>query len=561
VSQPTRLIRLFPSLTDVVFLMPIVFLFTRMGGAKRLLGDGDTGWHIRTGEWIMQHGSVPTTDIFSYTKAGQPWYAWEWLWDVAFAWLHRQGGMAAVVLASMLVLCITFALLFRLVRRSCPNVLIAFAATVCAIAGSTVHWLARPHLFTLLFTVMFLALLERAREGRTRILLFLPLLTILWTNIHGGFIVGLSLIGCYAAGELALWLVEQDREAAKAALLRSKPYLFTGLACGAATLVNPYTYHLHVHMFGFLRGSVHTRFISEYQSTNFQNLAAPWFEPMFLLGAVAVVWCLSRKRFAPAFMVAGWLHLGLFAVRNVPIYLLVAAPVVGAALYGILLNLRTVPAARWIGRAMRGIEQFTEEIAVIDRPARWHLISAAAFLLVVSLFYAPSAPKPFRAVYDPAKYPTGALQVLRGGEFARSVFTDDEWGDYLIYQLPPEQKVFVDGRFDLYGEKFTETYIDLLGAKYGWQETLNKYGVDTVLLPIDTPLVGALKESSRWRPVYDDGLAIVFRTEATLARATVPEKTRASVAGTGDGDIRDREITKTNPRGPRTTDSKRSEPI
>jgi hypothetical protein len=561
VSKTTRLIRLFPSLTDVIFIMPLIFLFTHMGGAQRLLGDGDTGWHIRTGEWILQHRAVPITDIFSYTKAGEPWFAWEWLWDVAFAWLHRQGGMAAVILASLLVLCLTFVLLFRLVGRNCTNILIGFGVTLCAVAGSTMHWLARPHLFTLLFTVIFLALLERAREGRTRMLLFLPALTILWTNIHAGFIVGLSLIGCYAAGELALWLVEQDRVAAKAALLRSKPYLVTGLACGAATLVNPYFYHLHVYMFRFLRSSVHTRFINEYQGTNFQNLAAPWFEPIFLLGAVAVVWCLSRKRFAHAFMLAGWLHLGLFAVRNVPVYLLVAAPVVGAMLEDLLPRLRTASAARWIGRAVRGLERFTEEIAVMDRPARWHLVSAAVFLIVVSLFYAPSAPKQFRAEYDPKQYPAGALQVLRSGEFAKSVFTEDKWGGYLIYRLSPGLKVFVDSRFDLYGEQFTETYLDLLYAKYGWQGTFNKYGVDTVLLPIDTPLVGALKESSRWRPVYDDGVVIVFRTETALARAAAPEKTRASVARSGDGDVRDREITKTNPRGPRTTDSKRSEPI
>ena len=122
-------IRFLPSLTDVAFLMPLVFLFVRMNGAQRLLGDGDTGWHIRTGEWILQNGRVPTTDFYSFTKPGQPWYAWEWLWDVVFAWLHQQAGMAAVVLASILVLCLTFALLFREVRRTCPNVLIAFGAT------------------------------------------------------------------------------------------------------------------------------------------------------------------------------------------------------------------------------------------------------------------------------------------------------------------------------------------------------------------------------------------------------------------------------------------------
>ncbi len=191
------------------------------------------------------------------------------------------------------------------------------------------HWLARPHLFTLLFIVIFLALLERAREGRTRMLLFLPPLTILWTNLHGGFIVGLSLIGCYAAGELALWLVEQDRGAAKAALLRSKPYLFTGLACGAATLVNPYTYQLHVHML-----LVPDRPLTSGTSTStsrmfFQNNLALWYgadgrarRRGGLSGA-----CITSASRMPSWWL-GWLQLALFAVRNLPIYLLVAAPIV-----------------------------------------------------------------------------------------------------------------------------------------------------------------------------------------------------------------------------------------
>jgi hypothetical protein len=101
--NPVRLnpvIRLLPSLTDVAFLMPLVFLFVRLDGAKTMLGDGDTGWHIRAGDWILANGRVPSVDMFSFTRNGEPWFAWEWLWDVMFAWLHREGGLAAVVLAS-----------------------------------------------------------------------------------------------------------------------------------------------------------------------------------------------------------------------------------------------------------------------------------------------------------------------------------------------------------------------------------------------------------------------------------------------------------------------------
>src|SRR5437016_2451541 len=106
--KPNPIFRLMPSLTDVAFLMPLVFLFTRMEGVRTLLSDCDTGWHVRTGEWILANGRVPDQDIFSFTKPGAPWFAWEWLWDISFAWLHRHGGLAAVVLVSMLVICLTF---------------------------------------------------------------------------------------------------------------------------------------------------------------------------------------------------------------------------------------------------------------------------------------------------------------------------------------------------------------------------------------------------------------------------------------------------------------------
>src|ERR1019366_2961095 len=77
--------RFLPSLTDLAFLMPIILIFTKLSGARTLLGDGDTGWHIRTGEWILAHHQAPVSDMFSFSRPGAPWFAWEWLWDVLFA--------------------------------------------------------------------------------------------------------------------------------------------------------------------------------------------------------------------------------------------------------------------------------------------------------------------------------------------------------------------------------------------------------------------------------------------------------------------------------------------
>ena len=135
---------------------------TNWAAHPSLLADGDTGWHLRTGEWILAHGRVPQQDMFSYTHAGQPWFAWEWLWDVCFGFLNAHFGLQAVVALSMLLVCCTSALLYRLVLRKCHNPLIAIAVTFLANAGMSIHWLARPHLFTLFFTVIFLGILDRA---------------------------------------------------------------------------------------------------------------------------------------------------------------------------------------------------------------------------------------------------------------------------------------------------------------------------------------------------------------------------------------------------------------
>src|ERR1700733_1977579 len=140
-------VRFLPSLTDVAFIVPLIFQFNQLGGAPSLLADGDTGWHLRTGEWIMAHGQVPQQDLFSYTQSGKAWYAWEWLWDVCFGFLNQHFGLAAVVTLSMLLICCTSAMLYRLVLRKCSNPIIAIAVTFLAAAGASIHWLARPHLF------------------------------------------------------------------------------------------------------------------------------------------------------------------------------------------------------------------------------------------------------------------------------------------------------------------------------------------------------------------------------------------------------------------------------
>src|SRR5665213_3486368 len=241
--------RLLPSIGDFAWLLPIFFLIVRMNGVGTLLGDGDTGWHIRTGEWILAHGRVPRQDIFSFTRPDQTWYAWEWLSDVLMGWLHRAGGMQAVLLGAIVLICLTFALLYRLVRRKCGSAFIAFLLTAIAAGGSSIHWLARPHLFTMLFLIVFYSILEKRRIG---LLFILPVATVIWTNLHGGFLIGILLLCVYAGGDLIGSLSSRSKDERRAAAGRSWRYGLAALACLAASFINPYSWRLHAHLMGFL---------------------------------------------------------------------------------------------------------------------------------------------------------------------------------------------------------------------------------------------------------------------------------------------------------------------
>ena len=555
-TRPSLALRLLPSFTDFAFLMPIVFLFGRMGGLRDLLGDCDTGWHIRTGEWIVANHRVPAGDIFSYSKTGDPWFAWEWLSDVVFAWLNGHGGLRAVVLFAILLLSVTFALLFRLLRTR-SNPFVAIAVTMLAAAGSSIHWLARPHLFTLLFLVLFYAALEQVREGHTRMgrvpyLVILPIATVLWTNLHGGFFVGIIMIAAYGAGELLTVLFCGAGNAQGARLVawrKASLYFLSAFACLAASLINPYTWHLHAHMAMYLRDPFNSQHIYEFLSPSFHHPSAIFFEAMLVLAAVAACRSLSKGRFTEALFLLVWAHGALLAARNIPIFLIVAALPAAAAIQEGLERLPEWDVAGWLRALVQRFNRLAAETAGTDSIGRWHLVSAMGLVLVAAVICAPHPPRNFRAEFDPKTYPAGALATLRSDPKAR-IFTQDEWGDYLIWRLYPSQKVFVDGRSDFYGDDFEQKYIDILNVSDGWDKTLAQFGVDTILMPPKTPLAGALRESSRWRMVYDDGIAVVF----LHARQTGGQP--SPLALIGEGVSRDRKVTKTQASDRAITETK-----
>ena len=184
-----------PSVSDLIFV--VLLLSLSMGSlAPRLLGDAGTGWHIRNGELILSTHSITRMDPFSSTMQGQPWYAWEWLYDAAIARLHGWYGLNGVVFGSAIVIAITFSLMFILAQARGGSLAGTVLLSLLAITSSSIHFLARPHILSWLLTLFWFHLLDSSETTPSggKKLLWLPVIMLLWVNVHGGFRDGLHTI-------------------------------------------------------------------------------------------------------------------------------------------------------------------------------------------------------------------------------------------------------------------------------------------------------------------------------------------------------------------------------
>jgi hypothetical protein len=504
---------LLPPLSDLAFLTPILVLFWCTTGVGWLLTDSDTGWHIRTGEWILKNGRVPTADMFSFTKAGEPWFAWEWLSDVLMGLIHQSGGLGGIVLVSLLILGATSLCVYKSIWEESGHRVIALVLTGLAMAASTIHWLARPHLVTTLFAALFCRVLNRAERGKGSAgLSGLPLLTILWVNLHGGFFVGIVLLITYAIGAAA----EQSLHGARQnAWVRARCYLLTAGGCGIASLINPYGYRLHIHVAEYLGVSFYVQRISEFQSIDFHSFTATYFETLLVLAIAAAVWHLSAVRLVHVLLLLSWSHLALFSARNIPIFAVVAAPAIGLAIREWLERFGSRSPFEWLRKFSAGVTEMEaglRTIASADKRRRWHLLPCTAVVALAVLLAHPGRAKPFHAEFDGKGFPVDAATYLSQKQAGPPIklYSSWQWGGYLIYRLWPSVTVFDDGRTDFYGPAFVEEGLRAWEARPDWGDILARYRVNAALLPVDSALATVLLEREDWKPVYQDPTTILF---------------------------------------------------
>jgi hypothetical protein len=496
----------FPSLPDVVFVSLLVAAFGALG--PNLLQDADIGWHIRNGDHILSTHSVPRTDYFSYTMAGRPWYAWEWMYDAAISKIHSQARLDGVVLLSCFLAALTFAWLFRLALRRSGNLVVAGGLTLLSAVAASIHLLARPHLITWLLTLVWFEQAGSFQRGERRHLFLLPVLMLLWVNLHGGFLVGVALLALLMAANLCTYGATAVRETRRRAQERLRHLSLVFPLTLVATLLNPYSYRLYIHLYRYLGDRFLMDNISEFLSPDF-HLAQVKAFALLLIGALIGLALTKTKPGSFDLLVLGFaVWMGLYATRNIPIasilLTLILAPMWGDAMRDLA---RENGLAGWLRRRAAQIDGFSARTIATGERLKGH---AFAVFATMALVLAGLRPGRTELRFDAKKLPVAAAEYMAAHNIRDHFLNPDGWSGYLIYRLHPDVHVSMDDRHDFYGPDYVRDYMKAVRSGYGWRGFLEANQVNWVLLPPDYPLANTLKAVPDWRVVYNDGTAIIF---------------------------------------------------
>ncbi|MGH9513363.1 MAG: hypothetical protein ACRD2U_14620 [Terriglobales bacterium] len=510
-----------PSVADLFFIA-ILFSLSCGRAGVRLLNDAGIGWHIRNGEQILQTRHITRVDLFSSTMAGHAWYAWEWLYDVIIAAVHHFTGLNGVVFFTAIVIAATFSLTLRVALRRGAGLPLMIALLVLSIGAASIHFLARPHVLSWLFAVVWFHLVDSDAAAPSprelHRLFWYPFLMLLWANLHGGFLLGLVLLAIYLIGGLIQFFSRRkthEKEDRSLIHVKLKRFALAVLASFAASLINPFGLKLYSHIYEYLTNRFLMDHIDEFLSPNFHNIAPQCFAALLLITLIALAG--AREKLIPArlLVVIFAAYSGLYSSRNLPVSSILLVLIAGPLLTKkIASGAKNQNIASPLRKLLARMDSFSSRMNLTESWLRGHLWPALAVILGASICLHGGRignRQWMNSTFSPERFPVQATNRIAARQIHDPIFCPDYWGGYLIYRLYPQTRVVMDDRHDLYGENFVRQYLQVIHVAPRWSEVLDRQHVDWVLTPTQSSLANVLKLSPHWVMDYEDSTASLFR--------------------------------------------------
>ena len=453
--------------------------------------DSDLGRHLVIGEYILAKHIVPTRDLFSSTLPNHSRPPYEWLSQILLAFSQRLLGLDGVILLTALVLGLVFVLILKDSIHRSRSPLISISVTLIAVAASSIHWLPRPHILSFLLFALWMEKLERLRSNEKIDIFLLPILMLFWANLHGGFIFGFLALLAYGVG----WLWDARKQTPDYEL--GKKIVLTGGLSAAASIVTPDLWHnweavLNNHSAFILSRTVET------MNPNLSDLS---IAPFIILVTLTSVFSAANWRDLSAshvLILSGTGFMAILMTRNIPIFSIACAPIL----------------AKWIAKKLEAIPAWQKfDGRFVNFTVLFRFSILPIWIVVLTFGYILNAHSQGRQIFqfNQQVFPVQAVNWLEKHPMEGNMFNEFNWGGYLLYRLWPRSLVFVDSQSDFYGESLMREYVDILSAQDDWSNLLEKYHVDWVIIPTNSPLAGFLVTEPGWAVAYQDTVAIIIQ--------------------------------------------------
>ena len=463
----------------------------------------DFWWHIAVGKEIVNSGTIPTIDVYSYTETGQPYPSYQmfWLMEIVMYGIYKTGGPALVIFIQSVMITSAYFVLFWICKLTSSSWRIAAVSVLFAAALGLNDWNVRPQGITFLLASLFLlAIYQYRKDAHWEWLVIIPVCMLIWVNSHGTFIIGLVLVGIWWGQEI--WTIIRHRIFIKQPV-EFRPVVVSGITFGMTLVIclfNPRGLGIINYLQTLTSNSAVQNLVTEWAPPNFGT----WMGVLFFCGLIgsALLLILSPKRpdffQLTTFLVFG--ILGLRTSRGSVWFGLVMAPIIAAHLAAIVKRY-----------------QKTDKHPGNEEGSR--LLNIVFFVIVIGMglislpWLKSNLPLPSeKAGLLSSETPVLATQFLLEENLPGRLFNSMSFGSYLIWAAYPKYQVFTDSRIELFPEDVWLDYLKISNAEGNWEELLGSYGVNTLLLsPIEQPaLVKAAMESGEWEIVYQDASAILF---------------------------------------------------
>jgi len=465
------------------------------------LGDPDYYWHIKTGEYIFDHKMLPRQDIFSFTMDGHPWVLHEWLFQVLLFLVFTSFGTIGIKLFSVALILTSLYFIYRITKQlstgRITTAVMLILVPVLILPGLS----PRPQLFTYIFFSYYIyGLLSFKYFNKVQYLYTFPLVMILWVNLHGGYIVGVALLFFFALTELLSNFLKPEKTRRKRTAL-ILPFGIALLSLAASSL-NPDFIDHWKYPFQVMSMDASINFISEWQSPDFHGFFGKFYLLLLFTFFAANIYRKDRPDLSEFFIPLFFIIEGFVAIRHIPLAVLSTVPFIAIALNNHLqISLPSVLKKELINPFFSTFKRsLNKDLGNKEYFLNWFVLFLVSFaILMITPSLRDKAAEKINGII-----PITATNFIVEKHIHGRVFNTYGYGGYLIYRLYPEQKIFIDGRADMYGDDFLKKYKKINSGLPDWEKEFDQYDIDYVLCKRKAPIRQLLLTRGDFNLVYDD---------------------------------------------------------